>query len=509
MQKKIFYTLIKRSVVVCAASVLLYACTPADDGRKVNTTKMQTDHITLGMVLEPPGLDPTTSAASAVAEVVLYNVFETLTKIQPDGNVKPLLAHTWEASQDQRVWTFHLRDDVQFHNGEPFNARVVRYAFERAAAQDSTNKDKALFASFEKIIIPDAYTVVLYSKHPNPNLPFLLGQATAIMVEPNSVENNRTKPIGTGPYMVAQWKKGASVTLQKWAQYRSADNISINSAVFRFVSDTAAQSAALLAGDIDLFTRTQVARILKRFQDDAGFQVLIGASRAKTIMAINNGKKPLNDVRVRRAISAAIDRQAVIEVAADGLGVPIGSFYVPGALGYVDTTHINAYDPEKARALLAEAGVKDLTLTMKLPPTPYAKQGAEVIAAMLGQVGIHVKMHSVEWAQWLTNVYGQKDYDLTIISHVEPFDFGNFAKPNYYWNYQSSAFNALYEHIIQTGDTEKRAQLLAQAQELVAHDAVAAYLYQPQWITVADSRLQGVWQDMPIFVNDLSSLSWK
>ena len=211
---------------------------------------------------------------------------------------------------------------------------------------------------------------------------------------------------------------------------------------------------------------------------------------------------------MRRAISAAIDRKGVIDGAADGFGVPIGSYYVPGALGYVDTTGINPYDPEKAKLLLQEAGVKDLKLTIKLPPTPYARQGGEVIAAMLAKVGITAKLENIEWAQWLSNVYGQKDYDMTIISHVEPFDFGNFAKPEYYWNYHSEAFDALFASINQTADPEQRARQLAEAQRLVASDAVSAYLYQPQWITVGSSKLKGVWKDMPVFVNDLSALSW-
>ena len=269
------------------------------------------------------------------------------------------------------------------------------------------------------------------------------------------------------------------------------------------------QSAALLAGDIDLFSRVQVARNIQQFKNDSRFQVLVGGSRAKTIVAMNNARKPLDDVRVRRAISMAIDRQAVIQGAADGLGVPIGSFYVPGADGYVDTTGMTPYDPEKARALLKEAGVAGLSLSMKLPPTPYAKQGGEVIAAMLAKAGITVTLESVEWAQWLSQVYGKKDYDLTIISHVEPFDFGNFAKPDYYWNYRSPTFNALYERILQSGNEQERTRLLGDAQRLVADDAVAVYLYQPQWITVANSKLQGLWQDMPVFVNDLSALRWQ
>ena len=173
--------------------------------------------------------------------------------------------------------------------------------------------------------------------------------------------------------------------------------------------------------------------------------------------------------------------------------------------------HAASYAGFRARLerLLQEAGVSQLTLTMKLPPPPYAKQGGEVIAAMLAQVGVTVKIESVEWAQWLSNVYGQKDYDLTIISHVEPFDLGNFAKPDYYWNYRSPAFNALYARLLATGNEQERARLLGEAQKMVAEDAVAAYLYQPQWITVANSKLQGVQQNMPVFVNDLASLRWQ
>ena len=463
--------------------------------------------LTLGMVLEPPGLDPTAGAASAIGEITLYNIYETLTKIQSDGSVQPLLAEKWETA-DQKTWTFHLRKDAKFHNGEPFNAETVKFAFERAAGEKSTNKDKRLFASFSGISTPDAHTVVLQGTEPNPDLPFLLGQATAIIVEPKSAGSNATAPVGTGPYVLDQWRKGASLSVKKWPEYRAADKVAIDGATFRFISDTAAQAAALLSGDVDLFARVQVARSLDQFKNDQRFQVLVGASRAKTILAMNNGRKPLDDVRVRRAISAAIDRKGVIDGAADGFGVPIGSYYVPGALGYVDTTGINPYDPEKAKLLLQEAGVKDLKLTIKLPPTPYARQGGEVIAAMLAKVGITAKLENIEWAQWLSNVYGQKDYDMTIISHVEPFDFGNFAKPEYYWNYHSEAFDALFASINQTGDPEQRARQLAEAQRLVASDAVSAYLYQPQWITVGSSKLKGVWRDMPVFVNDLSALSW-
>ena len=493
----------RRTVLTTAASGALVSL-PFDlaaQGKK--------DALVLGMTLEPtPGLDPTGGAASSIAEIVHYNVFETLTKINSDGTVSPLLAEKWEVSPDLKTYTFTLRKGVKFQNGEPFNAASVKFSFERAAGEKSTNKDKRTFASMESVAAIDEHTVVILNKELDPDFLFLMGQATAIVVEPKSVNTNATKPVGTGPYKLDVWNKGSSVALIKWDGYRNATAIKIRKVTFRFISDPAAQVAALLAGDIDLFPRV-TPRSVPQFKNNTKFQVLVCGSRAKTILAINNKKGPLADVRVRRAIAAAIDRKAVIEGAGDGYGTPIGSHYVPGALGYVDTTGINPFNIDKAKALLAEAGIKTpLELSLKLPPPPYARQGGEVIAAQLAKVGIIAKIENVEWAQWLSGTYTNKNYDLTIISHVEPFDLGNFAKKDYYWGYDSAAFNTLFDKIKNSPRTADRAKLLGEAQRMLANESVHAFLYQPQWITLANKNLKGLWKDMPIFVNDLSVLSW-
>jgi len=468
------------------------------------------DTVVIGMTLEPPGLDPTAGAASAIGEVVHYNVLETLTKIQSDGTIQPLLAHSWSVTPDNKTWAFRLRPGVKFHNGEPFDASSVKFSFERAVAAGSVNKDKAMFNNIAHIATTDEHTVILTLKNPNPDFLFQLGQTTASIVEPKSVAGNNTQPVGTGPYKLESWNKGSSVVLARWDGYRDAKAVKMKRVTIRFIGDTSAQVASLLSGDVDAFPRVAAARSLAQFQSDKRFQVLIGGSRSKTILAINNKRKPLDDVRVRRAIAMALDRKAVIEGAADGFGTPIGSFYVPGAPGYVDLTAVNAYAPDKARTLLKDAGVATpLELSIKLPPTPYARQGGEVIAAQLARVGIQAKLESVEWAQWMSGVYGQKAYDLTVIAHVEPLDFGNFARPGYYWNYESPKFNELWAKVNTTADTAQRNQLLAEAQRLVADDAVAAYLYQPTWITVAKAGLRGLWKDAPILANDLSALSWQ
>ncbi|MSQ75059.1 MAG: ABC transporter substrate-binding protein [Rhodoferax sp.] len=493
----------RRHLIATAASGATLATLPL-----AATAQSRKDAIVLAMTLEPPGLDPTAGAASAIAEIVQYNVFETLTKINSDGTVSPLLAEKWEVSPDLKTYTFVLRKGVKFQNGEPFNANAVRFSFERAGGDKSTNKDKRTFASMDRVAVIDDYTVVILNKSLDPDFLFLMGQATAIIVEPKSADSNATKPVGTGPFELSAWAKGSSVTLTKWDGYRNAAAIKMKKVTFRFISDPAAQVAALLAGDVDAFPRV-TPRSVPQFKTNDKFQVVVSGSRAKTILAINNKKKPLDDVRVRRAICAAIDRKAVIEGAADGYGAPIGSHYVPGGFGYVDTTGINPFNIDKARALLAEAGVKTpLQLSLVLPPPPYARQGGEVIAAQLAKIGIVAKIENVEWAQWLSGTYTNKNYDLTIISHVEPFDLGNYAKAGYYWGYESPKFNELFDKIQNSPRPADRAKLLGDAQRMLANEAANGFLYQPQWITVARKGLKGLWKDMPVFVNDVSVMSW-
>ncbi|MGY3692470.1 peptide/nickel transport system substrate-binding protein [Bradyrhizobium sp. USDA 3240] len=496
--------MLRKLCVIAAAAALAAAPLPSlAQGKK--------DSVVMGMTLEPPGLDPTNAAAAAIAEVTLYNVYETLTKINEDGSVSPLLAESWQASPDLKTYTFKLRKGVKFHNGEPFDSAAVKFTFDRAAAPTSTNKDRSLYQAFASVTAPDPETIVVALKYSEPNLPFLLGQASGSIVEPKSAPTDVTQPVGTGPYTLGSWAKGSSITLVKWPEYRNAAAIKLSKVTIRFIGDPAAQVAALLSGDVDAFPRVAAARSLAQFKADPRFNVLIGGSRTKTIVGINERKKPLDDVRVRRAILAAIDRKAMIDGAVDGFGTPIGSFYTPGSLGYVDTTGINPYDPELAKKLLAEAGVKTpLELSLKLPPPSYARQGGEVLAAQLAKIGIVAKIENVEWAQWLSQVFtGPHNYDLTIVAHVEPFDLVKMTEPDYYLGYKSEAFNALYQQIMATPDEAGRAKLLGDAQRMLATDAVAGFLFQPQLITIANKKLKGVWKDVPQFENDFSTWVWE
>ena len=358
------------------------------------------DTVTIGMVLEPPGLDPTTGAAAAIGEITHYNIFEGLTKVNGDFTVTPLLAESWTLSPDLKTLTFKLRKDVHFQDGTPFTSKDVKFSFERAAAKDSTNKEKAFFGSIESIDASDPASVALKFKQPSFDALYHLGMNTAVIVDEKSAAANATNPVGTGPYKLADWKKGSSVTLEKWDGYRDAAKIAIAKATFRIINDPSAQVAALLAGDVDAFPRFGNFDAIGQFQSDPRFKVTIGGTEGKTILAMNNKKKPLEDVKVRRAIAYAIDRKAVIDGAGNGLGAPIGSHLTPNDPGYVDLTGEYPHDPAKAKALLKEAGVTTpLQLSLILPPPSYARKGGEIIAAELAEVGIEAKIENVEWAQ--------------------------------------------------------------------------------------------------------------
>jgi len=468
------------------------------------------DSVTIGMVLEPPALDPTTGAAAAIGEITHYNIFEGLTKIESDFLVTPLLAEKWAFSPDLKTLTLNLRKDVHFHDGGPFTSMDVKYSFERAAAADSTNKDKAFFASMESIDASDPAVVAIRFKQPSFEALFHLGMNTAVIVDPKSEPTNATNPVGTGPYKFVSWSKGASITLQKWEDYRDAGKVAIAKAVFRIINDPSAAVAALLAGDVDVFPRFQGLQSIAQFQSDPRFKVTVGGTEGKTILAMNNKRKPLDDLRVRQAIAYAIDRKSIIDGAMNGFGAPIGSHLTPNDPGYVDLAGQYPHDAAKAKALLKAAGVATpLKLKLVLPPPAYARQGGEIVAAELADVGIDANIQNVEWAQWLSGVYKDKNYDLTIISHVELLDIGIYANPDYYFQYDDADFRQIVAKLEAAPDFATFKQLIAQAQRKLADDCVNAFLFQLQQITVADAKLQGLWKDSPIFANDLAAMKWK
>ncbi len=498
--KRQLFSMIGLTVCV-AASLYVFSSSAQAQSRK--------DSVVLGMILEPTSLDPTTAPAAAIGEVVHYNILEGLTKINVDGSITPLLAESWSMDADGKAYTFKLRKGVKFQDGANFDSAAVKFSFDRAKAEKSTNKAKgAVFNNIAHISTPDAHTVVLVLNNPDGNFLFRMGENTAVILHPSTADAAATKPVGTGPYKLENWSKGSAITLSKWDAYRDAANVKLKRVTFRFINDASAQVAALLAGDIDGMPRFQSPQSLKQFQADKRFNVEMGNTAGKGIMTINNKKKPFDDVRVRRALSHAIDKKAFIDGVFEGLAKPIGSHMAPTDAGYVDLTGQYPFDIEKAKALLKEAGVQTpLNVTLTLPPPPYARKGGEILAAQLAKVGIVAKIENVEWAQWLGGTF-KGNFDLTVINHVEPLDFMNYANPQYYWGYDSKAFRDLATKYSATTGAKDRTKLFGDMQRMIASDAVNVFLFNPTNTAVYKKGLKGLWSSSPVFANDMAAVSW-
>ncbi len=467
----------------------------------------QSSEIRIGVALEPPILDPTAGAAEAIDVVVYQNVFEGLTRIDQTGAVQPGLAESWTISEDGLTYTFKLRDGVTFHDGTSFDAEDVKFSFDRILAEDSVNAQKALYTSIEAVTVVDPLTIEIALARPDGMFLFNLGRGDAVIVAPESADNNANEPIGTGPFAFVQWDRGSRVILEQYGPYWG-DKPALTKATYLFISDTATLTNALLAGDVD-GTNNFAPEALAVFEGNPQFKVLVGSTEGETILATNNAKAPFDDLRVRQALAHAINRQDVIDGATYGYGVPIGTHFAPHHPYYLDLTETYPYDPEAARALLAEAGLPDgFSATLKLPPVAYARLSGQIIASQFAQVGVKVELVNMEWAQWLEDVLTNKDFDLSIISHVEPFDIGIYANPDYYFGYDNPEVQALNETLNATTDEAERKRLAQQFQTIIAEDAVNGYLFELAQTGVWNAKLEGMWQNAPIEGVVLRDIRW-
>ena len=462
----------------------------------------------IGMQLEPPHLDPTSAAAGAIDQVLYANVFEGLTRFTSTGAVVPGLAKSWDISADGLTYTFQLRDGVQFHDGTTMDSADVKFSLDRARAEDSTNAQKALFAGIAAVDAVDPMTVKITLSAPNGNFLFNLAWGDAVIVAPESIDGIKQNPIGTGAFAFDKWVQGDRIDIKRFDGYWGTP-AALDTASFKFISDPTAAFAAMMAGDIDAFAGFPAPENLAQFDADPRFKVLVGSTEGETILSTNNKMPPFDNVKVRQALAHAIDRQAIIDGAMFGFGTPIGTHFAPHNPAYVDLTGQSAYDPERAKALLAEAGFPDgFTTTLKLPPPSYARRGGEIIAAQLRAVGIQTEITNLEWAQWLEQVFRGKDYGLTIVSHTEPFDIGIYARPDYYFQYDNPAFQKLMEDLNAQTDPAARKTMLAQAQQMIADDYVNGYLFQLAALSVAKKDVMGLWENSPTQAIDLTAVHW-
>ncbi|MBV1789821.1 ABC transporter substrate-binding protein [Marinobacterium sp. D7] len=465
------------------------------------------EDIRVGIQLEPPVLDPTITAAAAAGEITYCNVLEGLTVVDAEGKVAPRLATSWRLSSDGLSYEFTLQDDVRFHDGRPFNAEIAAFSLNRILDNQSLNPQKKLFEKVAGVEVLDEHRIAIRLTQPDSLLPFELAQPAAVMVHPDSVANNATHPVGTGPFRFEKWAEKHSVTLTRNDDYWG-EKAHLKRAQFLFMQTSVGSENMLAEGLVDGLV--SVTRLTNRFMIRPDYQMRERKLESKLILAINNGLPPFNDLRVRRALAHAVNRRALLDLYGSELHPKmIGSHFPPSHPAYVDLVDRYPYDPEKARALLAEAGVKPGTrVELTIPPTDYGRYGSVRIAEDLEAVGFSVELKQLEWKEWMQSVFKERDYALTLIMHVEPMDLNIYARDNYYFNYANAGFKAIWGQVLNArSETELNARL-GDAQRRITEDAVNVFLFMRPEQNLMHRDLAGLWEKSPIPAFVLEDIYW-
>jgi len=463
--------------------------------------------VAIGLQLEPPTLDLTSSSVAGIPQVLLYNVYETLVKLEADGSITGLLAEDWELNDDGTVYRFHIREGVTFHNGNPLTADDVVFSLNHVLTKEPAHPFATTLAPIASVVALDDYTVEVSLERFSANLLFFLTQGQGVILDESELGSIENSPVGTGPFRFVEWKVGDSISLEQNDAYWGEPAL-VDAVTFQYINDPNALNAALLDERIDIIAGVSAPELLEEFEADDRFEVLTGLTNGEVTLAMNSRSGPLGELKVRQAISHAIDRQAIIDLAYFGYGIPIGTFASPLDPYYVDLTDVYPYDPDRARELLAEAGADDVTLRLFLPPISYARRGGEILASQLADVGIQTDIRNIEWGVWYDNVFVGQDYDLSIVAHVEPRDIGVYGNPDYYFAYDNPQVAEWLEQADAEPDEAARHELLRQVQEQITADAASAWLFLLPALSVIKKGISGYESDLPGLSLDVTKLAY-
>lgn len=475
--------------VVAATSV---ACTNA--GGAAGTAEPT---LTIGSSVAPPSLDPTASAAASITEPLDYNIYQHLVQVNPKGDIVPVLATGYTLSPDRKTYTFTIRPNVKFSNGNPLTADVVVFNFKRVMAPNSTYPNKRAMGTLTAVTKLSESQVSVSLAQPDAEWLYqLAAYSNGVILDPTAVGQISTTPVGTGPYAFSSFKPNYSLTFTRNTHYWGAAP-GPKSVVFRYFSAPSAAVSALRSGQIDVIDNLTNSNPIdaNQFKNDPGFKVIAGLSTGKVQLSLNNANPQLGNVLVRRAISHALDKKAILQIGGNGYGEIIGSNTVPGDPWY-DPALAGAYDydPAEAKQLLTQAGYPhgfDMSLT--LPAYGYAQTLGPLIASQLKAVGINATINTVSWPLWLSKVFSGHGFDATIVNQALAHDLNNYANPKYYWGYpDADQVGRMLAEAKAAPTQPEQISLYRQVLNKLTSDAVNVWLYDPAQITVARKNIVGL-----------------
>ncbi|MFW5688500.1 MAG: glutathione ABC transporter substrate-binding protein [Spirochaetota bacterium] len=468
------------------------------------------DTLTIGMGAEPESLDPV-NMTSAPAATVGEHVVERLIYMEEDGSLTPMLATSWDSNDAGTVWTFEIREGVEFHDGEPLNAEAVALNLRRFVDPEVGAAYAFLLGTVEEIVAVDEYTLELRLAQPFAPILSHLSHSFVGIVSPAQLaelgpQDTFEIPIGTGPYEMVEWNRGESISLEVndgyWGDVPAIPNVN-----FTFIPESSALIVALETGTIDAMMRVPPQEVA-RLEADPDIEIVRESSVRTVYIGFNNVKEPFDDARVRQALNYAVDKEAIVNGLFEGFTVSDAPV-VPAVFGH-ESVGPYEYNPQRARELLAEAGYPNgFEMTIHHPTGRYPLDStvAEVVQDQLSAVGIDVTLETREWSSYLSFT-GQPpedaEYDAFMLGWgtvTLDSDYGLYALLHSdQWNpngnnrgfYRNDEVDDLLDEARVTTDQSVREELYAEAMELIWNDAPWIFLYDQGQINANRTYVEGL-----------------
>ena len=472
--------------------------------------------LVVGLVAEPVNLDPAQVTDFNSNRVGRRIVEPLVTFAEETTQIVPGLAESWTISPDGLQYTFKLRKGVKFHDGTPFNAAAAKFSIERQISPEHpANKlGKYPFANYffgnvKAIEAMDENTVRFVLKEPRASFLVVMAAAAASMVSPTAATKAGVDfalaPVGTGPFRYGSWARGQSVVLEKFPEYWKGA-VKFDRVVYRPIVEDQARLTELLTGTLDLIVGVP-PDFVAQLEGSPKANLLKQVGAHVWYLGINNTKKPLDDKRVRQALNYAVNKDAIVKDVLKGTGAVSRGPVLPGTWGADPNLPAYAYDPAKAKKLLAEAGYPNgFSTTMWVPESGSGMQSpvamAVVMQSNLRAVGVNVTLQTMEWGAYIAKLR-TKEQELFALSWAAGSEDPDMVMyPLFHssqWTpngpnramYKNEKFDALLAEARQVTDQAKRAALYREAQRILVEDAPWVFVDHEIQIAATSKRVQG------------------
>ncbi len=443
--------------------------------------------ITIARAFDINGLDPGFLTENAQ---VVDNIFDTLVKRDQNEQLIPGLATSWSQINDT-TWEFKLRQNVSFTNGEPFNAAAVKYSIDRVLNPDHNAPTASYISTIKEVKVIDDYTVHVITKKVDPLIPTRFNRYPTEIVPPKYAEEAGQEkfaqnPVGTGPYKFVKWEKGTNVQLEANPNYWGGAP-AVKKVTFRSIPEASTRVSALLNGEVDIITAVSPENREKIESSSTARLSTVERAGNTVYVGFKTENTPFSNKKVRQALNYAIDAKSIVDNVLQGAAVQTNSLIGPKDFGYAGEFDGYAYNPEKAKQLLAEAGYPNGFSATLDTVSWYIKNTdvAQVIAEQLKQVGVNIKVNNVESSVYRTLVPSGKQSDMYVLgwSSTNTLDadaaiYAILHSGESYSTYNNPSVDAKLDEARSTSDAERRKALYKEIQEEVLEDAPRIFLYQ-------------------------------